>query len=152
MFPSMHCCNFHPCVLDFFPLFIIQVSAGPRDLCPVFGRMQDTSGFQILVWPWRSQKGRRSMEELERWATWVRDLPPSSPRTPGLRMQRTDRVEGPGVVLACCGVAWWYLRSVPAPTLPYRLGQSQDRTVASSLSSLASHTRPEGNQVIPKAS
>uniref|UniRef100_A0A8C2RS49 G protein-coupled receptor kinase n=1 Tax=Capra hircus TaxID=9925 RepID=A0A8C2RS49_CAPHI len=31
----------------------------------------DTSGFQILVWPWRSQKGRRSAEELERWATWL---------------------------------------------------------------------------------
>ena len=99
MFPSRNCCNFHPCVLDFFPLFIVKVSAGSRDLCRVFGRMQDTSGFQILVWPWRSQKGRRSVEESERWATWVCDRPPSSPCTPSLRTQRADHVEGPGVPL-----------------------------------------------------
>lgn len=148
----MNCCNFHPCVLDFFPLFIVKVSAGPCDLCRLFGCMQDTSGFQILVWPWRSQKGRRSAEELERWATWVRDRPPGSPCAPGLSTQRADRVGGPGVVLARCGVAQWYLRSVPAPTCPYRPEQSQDRTVASSLSSLAAHTSPEGDQVILKAS
>ena len=43
------------------------------------------------------------MEELERWATWVRDRPPGSPCTPGLRTQRADHVEGPGVALAAVG-------------------------------------------------
>ncbi|XP_067591040.1 G protein-coupled receptor kinase 4 isoform X9 [Pseudorca crassidens] len=31
----------------------------------------DTSGFQILVEPWRSRKGRPSKEESERSATWL---------------------------------------------------------------------------------
>lgn len=92
------------------------------------------------------------MEESERWATWVRDRPPSFPCTPGLRTQRAGRVEGPGVILARCGVAQWYLRSVPAPTCPYCPEQkNQDRTVASSLL-LAPHTPPEGDQVILKVS
>ncbi|XP_045022193.1 G protein-coupled receptor kinase 4 isoform X8 [Bubalus bubalis] len=90
-----------------------HVSAGSRDLCRVFGRMQDTSGFQILVWPWRSQKGRRSVEESERWATWpqavyckdILDIEQFS-TVRGIQLDSTDSCFYSEFVTGCVSIPW----------------------------------------------